>query len=419
MEYLVRKTAIKLADGRDLFYFDDSEPYASGSATRRSDDPRPLPPRFESVDGTAVSGPIIRRDPLTGDWIPMAAHRMNRTFLPPADANPLGPARPGATYQDGEIPDTDYDVVVFENRFPSLMEVPGVNNAETHPDGQDLFCERPANGRCEVVCFGPDLHTNLVSMGPGRMRTVIEAWADRTAALSALPQIKQVFVFENHGEDIGVTLSHPHGQIYAYPYLTPKTAAMLRQARALADKTGDPEANLIASVRDAEVRAGTRVVAENSHWVLYVPVAARWPIEFHLVPRRIVPDFAALDAAQRESLADIYLKMMIVANHFHREPARGEDAQPGAYLPVNYISAWHQAPVAPADGRGQLGLHCEFFSFLRAPGKLKYLAGSESGMGAWISDTTPERIATRARQAAHECVELDAFAGLDYPTTFH
>ena len=267
---------------------DDSEPYVSGSATRRSDDPRPLPPRFEPVDGTAVSGPIMRRDPLTGDWIPMAAHRMNRTFLPPADANPLGPARPGATYQDGEIPDTDYDVVVFENRFPSLMEVPGVNNAETHPDGQDLFCERPANGRCEVVCFGPDLHTNLVSMGPGRMRTVIEAWADRTAALSALPQIKQVFVFENHGEDIGVTLSHPHGQIYAYPYLTPKTAAMLRQARALGDKTGDPAVNLIASVRDAEVRAGTRVVAENSHWVLYVPVAARWPIEFHLVPRATV-----------------------------------------------------------------------------------------------------------------------------------
>lgn len=419
MEHLVRKTAIKLADGRDLFYFDDSEPYVSGAATRRSDDPRPLPPRFEPGDGTAVSGPIMRRDPLTGDWIPMAAHRMNRTFLPPADANPLGPARPGATYQDGEIPDTDYDVVVFENRFPSLLEVPGVNNAETHPDGQDLFCERPANGRCEVVCFGPDLHTNLVSMGSGRMRTVIEAWADRTAALSALPQIKQVFVFENHGEDIGVTLSHPHGQIYAYPYLTPKTAAMLRQARALADKTGDPEVNLIASVRDAEVRAGTRLVAQNAHWVLYVPVAARWPIEFHLVPRRIVPDFAALDAAQRESLADIYLKMMIVANHFHREPARGEDAQPGAYLPVNYISAWHQAPVAPADGRGQLGLHCEFFSFQRAPGKLKYLAGSESGMGAWISDTTPERIATRARQAARECVELDAFAGLDYPTTFH
>ncbi|HEY0218125.1 MAG TPA: galactose-1-phosphate uridylyltransferase, partial [Cellulomonas sp.] len=119
-----------MADGRDLFYFDDSAPYVAGEAVRRLDDPRPLPPRFAPVvgeDGVArpVTGPELRRDPLTGDWIPMAAHRMNRTFLPPADANPLAPARPGAVYSDGEIPDTDYDVVVFENRFPSLMAVPG------------------------------------------------------------------------------------------------------------------------------------------------------------------------------------------------------------------------------------------------------------------------------------------------------
>lgn len=419
MEHKVRKTAMKLADGRDLFYFDDSEPYVSGEKTRRTDDPRPLPNRFEPVDGKPVEGPIMRRDPLTGDWIPMAAHRMNRTFLPPADANPLGPARPGATYQDGEIPDTDYDVVVFENRFPSLMEIPATSGQiapTTHPEGEELFLEQPANGRCEVVCFGPDLNTNLVSMGPRRMRTVIEAWADRTAALSAIPQVKQVFVFENHGQDIGVTLSHPHGQIYAYPYLTPKTAAMLRQARALAEQKGNPAANLIESVRDAEMRAGTRVVAQNDHWVLYVPVAARWPLEFHLVPKRLVPDFAALDEAQREALADIYLKMLILGNHFHREPGAG--GKPGDYIPINYISAWHQAPVDPADGREQLGLHCEFFSFLRAPGKLKYLAGSESGMAAWISDTTPEKIAARAREAAQECVELGAFAGLDHPTTW-
>lgn len=407
----VRKTATKLADGRDLFYFDDSEPYVSGEKTRRLDDPRPLPNRFDPVDGKPVEGPVMRQDPLTGDWIPMAANRMNRTFLPPADANPLGPARPGAEYQDGEIPDTDYDVVVFENRFPSLMETPETRGQIQEPqpvDGEPLFLEQPANGRCEVVCFGPDLNTNLVSMGPKRMRTVIEAWSDRTAALSEIPQIKQVFVFENHGKDIGVTLAHPHGQIYSYPYLTPKTQAMLRQARTLADKTGDPRINLIETVRDAEIRAGIRVIAESAEWVLYVPVAARWPIEFHLLPKRLVPDFAALDEKQREGLADIYLRMMIIANHFHRD-------QDGTYIPVNYISAWHQAPVAVEDGRELLGLHNEFFSFLRAPGKLKYLAGSESGMAAWISDTTPEKIATRAREAARECVELGAFDGLTVP----
>lgn len=415
----VRKTAMKLADGRDLFYFDDSEPYVSGAATRRTDDPRPLAGRFEAVVDEAgaahpVTGPQMRRDPLTGDWIPMAAHRMNRTFLPPADANPLGPARPGATYQDGEIPDTDYDVVVFENRFPSLLAVPGEAREHSFLEGNPLWEVAPAAGRCEVVCFGPDLNTNLVQMGPRRMRTVIEAWADRTAELSQLEGIEQVFVFENHGQDIGVTLSHPHGQIYAYPYLTPRTEAMLRQARALdrpdiAAMIGGSAAgtNLIGLVSGAELASGERMIAQNDHWLLYVPAAARWPLEMHLVPRRVAPDFAALSEDERQALADIYLRMITIANHFHRDP------QTGQYIEVNYISAWHQAPVK--EGRELLGLHCEFFSFLRAPGKLKYLAGSESGMAAWISDTTPEKIAARLREAAAEAEADGSFADLSYP----
>lgn len=401
----VRKTAIKLADGRDLFYFDDSEPYVSGKKTRRNDDPRPLPDRFAPVDGKPVTGPIMRRDPLTGHWIPMAANRMNRTFLPPADANPLGPARPGAEYQDGEIPDTDYDVVVFENRFPSLMAVPGETEEQRIVDDEELFVERPACGRAEVICFGPDLNTDLVAMGKDRMRTVIEAWADRTAELSKITAVKQVYCFENHGEDIGVTLAHPHGQIYAFPYIPPRTHDLLEQAERLRER--DPQANLIAAVSEAEQRSGRRMIAANDHWVLYVPVAARWPIEFHLVPRTIVADFTELSGEARDALADIYLKMIIIANHFHRD-------EQGNYLAVNYISAWHQVPKAP--GGDGLGLHCQFFSFQRAPGKLKYLAGAESGMGAWISDTTPEKIADRARAAAAEAAKENAFAELEYPT---
>ena len=133
----VRITTTTLADGRELLYFDDSEPYVSGAATRELHDARPLADRFAPVpdaDGVPqpVTGPELRRDPLTGEWIPMAAHRMNRTFLPPADANPLAPAKPGAVYQDGEIPAQDYDVVVFENRFPSLLAVPGIPDAPTN-----------------------------------------------------------------------------------------------------------------------------------------------------------------------------------------------------------------------------------------------------------------------------------------------
>ena len=390
----VRRTSTRLADGRELIYFDDSEPYVSGRATRRLDDPRPLPDRFAPVvgeDGVArpVTGPELRFDALTGDWVPMAAHRMHRTFLPPADANPLAPARPGAAYQDGEIPDTDYDVVVFENRFPSLLTVPGTEAAGTETvDGEEVWQRRPAAGRCEVVCFSSDPTASLASVGPDRVRTVVEAWVDRTRELSALPGVEQVFCFENRGKEIGVTLHHPHGQIYAFPYVTPRTTAMLRRAREHHDATGRL---LLRDLLDAELRHGERVVLESEHWVAYVPFAARWPVEVHLAPRRDVPDLPALTDDERDDLARTYVTLLRRLDRYFV----GDD---GAPIPLPYISAWHQAPVR--EGRDLSRLHLQLFSVLRAPGRLKYLAGVESAMASWISDTTPERIAHRLQELA-------------------
>lgn len=394
MTPIVRKTPTHLADGRDLIYFDDSEPYLSGAATRRLDYPRPLPNRFAPVVGPdgvprPVTGPEMRHDPLTGEWVVMAAHRMNRTFLPPADANPLAPARPGSAYSDGEVPAEDYDVVVFENRFPSLLAVPGQSTATRLLDGEELWPVRPAAGRCEVICFSPDPDGSLAGVGPRRMRTIIEAWADRTTELSALDGVEQVVCFENRGKEIGVTLHHPHGQIYAYPYLPARTAQMLARARAHRARTGR---GLLRDVLEAELRSARRVVLESDHWVAYVPAAARWPVEVHLAPRRDVPDLPALDDAERADLAEVYLRVLQAADRFF-VTGQGEDARS---VPLPYVAAWHQAPVR--DGRADLRLFLQLFSVLRAPGKLKYLAGSESGLGAWISDTTPERIADRLRE---------------------
>ena len=391
----VRRTPTVLADGRELIYYDDTEPYASGAATRRLDDPRPLPPRFATVvgpDGVAAPpvGPEMRRDPLTGDWIPMASHRMNRTFLPAADACPLCPAKPGAAYSDGEIPDTDYDVAVFENRFPALMPVPGTTLDDGWDvDGDPLWPARPAAGRCEVVCFSADHTSSFAQLTPTRARTIIEAWADRTTALSALPGIEQVFCFENRGTEIGVTLPHPHGQIYAFPYRTPRTQAMLREAAAYRERTGS---HLLRDVMLAEQRAGTRVVLESEHWIAYVPAAARWPVEVHLAPLRDVPDLPALTDVERDDLAVTYLELLRRLDRYFVTPDAGEP------IPLPYIAGWHQAVVGKGRDLGRL--HLQVFSVLRAPGKLKYLAGVESGMAAWISDTTPERTAERLREVA-------------------
>jgi UDPglucose--hexose-1-phosphate uridylyltransferase len=393
----VRRTATTLADGRELIYFDDSEPYVSGGATRRLDDPRPLPDRFADVpdaEGVArpATGPEMRRDPLTGDWVPMASHRMNRTHLPAVDACPLCPARPGTAgtgYADGEVPSTDYDVVVFENRFPALMAVPGAPDAPWLVDAEPLQVARPAAGRCEVVCFSPEHTSSFADLTPQRVRTIIEAWTDRTAALSALPGIEEVFCFENRGREIGVTLPHPHGQIYAFPFVTPRTSAVLREAAAHRERTGG---HLLHDVVAAERRAGTRVVLDSAHWVAYVPAAARWPVEVHLAPKRDVLDLPGLDDAERDDLATTYLELLRRLDRFFVDP------EGGGPIPLPYIAGWHQAVVG--EGRELGRLHLQVFSVLRAPGRLKYLAGVESGLAAWISDTTPERIAARLQELA-------------------
>lgn len=369
----IRKTSTRLADGRELIYFDDSEPYVGGSATRELRDRRDL----AAVRAAAT----MRFDVLTGEWVSLAAHRMNRTFLPPSDACPLDPTRPGRA--PTEIPADDYDVVVFENRFPSFA--PG--NADAVPDvvdGEALWPQRPAAGRCEVVCFTSEHSTSFAELSVFRARTVIDALADRTAELSRVPGVVQVCCFENRGAEIGVTLSHPHGQIYAYPFLPARTQALVRQSRRHLEEAGR---SLLQDVLDAERRARTRVVLSGTHWTAYVPAAARWPVEVHLAPHRGVPDLAALDEDERDELAGLYLDLLGRLDRFFDGVER---------LP--YIAAWHQAPVG--DERPYGRLYLQIFSLMRAPHRMKYLAGSESAMGAWINDTTPERIAERFREIA-------------------
>jgi len=366
----VRQTVTHLADGRELIYFDDTQPFVSGAATREVHDRRDLPP--------VAAASEIRRDPLTGEWVTFAAHRMDRTFLPAAADCPLCPSTATSAT---EIPAGDYDVAVFENRFPSLGAPSGTSDLV---DDEPLWPRRPATGRCEVVAFTPDHGARFADLPLTRARTVVDALAARTAALSALPGVRQVFCFENRGVEIGVTLQHPHGQIYAYPFVPPRSRTLLDRAREHRARTGR---SLQRDVLDAELRAGTRVVWSGEHWSGYVPAAARWPLEIHLAPHRDVPDLAALDDPERDELAVAYRDLLGRVDRFFP----GVDRAP-------YIAAWHQAPVGEDRESGRL--FCQLFSLRRAPDKLKYLAGSESAMGAWISDTTPERIAARLREVA-------------------
>ena len=350
---IIWKTSARLADGREIIYFDESP----GLGRALVPDTRPLspaPPGPPLPVGLPEQG--IRWDALAGEWVVIAAARQDRTFLPPADQCPLDPSRPG---HPTEIPAGSYDVVVFENRFPSLRE---------------------PLGRCEVVCFTSDHDSSFAQLTPQRVRTVFEAWVDRTAALSELPGTEQVYCFENRGEEIGVTLHHPHGQVYAFPFVTPRTGRMVAQA--LAYRGGNLFDDLVA----AELRAGTRIVTRNEHWIAFVPEAARWPYEVRIFPAGRVPDLPALEEDAREAFGPLYLDVL-----------RRFDALFGQ--PAPYIAAWHQAPAKDEAARGQFAAHLQVLSVRRAAGKLKYLAGTESGMGVWINDIVPEEAAERLREA--------------------
>ena len=374
----VVKRPTHLADGRELIYFDDPD---TTLGPERSVDARILDPRPDTA--------TMRQDVLTGDWVSVAAARQNRAFLPPAELDPLAPQTPT---NPSEIPSA-YDVAVFENRSPSfgpgLAEATGDAPAAADPPrGLDdlahlgLGRTRSSVGRCEVVCFSPERTGSFGTQSVTRARTVIEAWADRTTALSELPGIQQVFPFENRGEAIGVTLHHPHGQIYAYPYVTPRTQRLLDSI----DRTAP---DLFARILAFE-QEGPRVVLRGEHFTAFVPFAARWPLELHVLPHRHVADFAGLTDAERDELAPFYLRLL-----------RGVDALYDT--PTPYIAAWHQAPVHV--GRHAVRLNLQITSPRRAADRLKYLAGSEAAMGAWIGDVPPEPAADRLREAV-EGVQL-------------
>jgi len=435
----VWKSSGRLADGREIIYFDE----APGSGRAQVPDTRDI--AAERLPGNAPE-PGLRWDPLAGEWVVIAAQRQGRTFLPPQEQCPLFPFRQGAPT---EIPAADYDVVVFENRFPSLYGTPPVGAAAAAagaaggagaampdgagravpaeagaapggagaavpggagaavpagaagaavaadlgepawggggPAGQDLLdARRPATGRCEVVCFTADHDSSFACLTPARVRTVVAAWADRTAVLGSMRGIRQVYCFENKGEEIGVTLHHPHGQIYGFPFVTPRTRQLLGQAAAYA-RSG--RGNLFDDVVAGELADGTRLVARNEHWTAFVPGAARWPYEMLLFPARRVPDLPSLGQAASDGFGELYLDVL-----------RRLDALFGS--PPPYIAAWYQAPAGGSPAaRSEFGLHLRVMSVRRAPSKLKYLAGTESGMGVWINDVVPETAAQRLRDA--------------------
>ncbi len=333
-----------------------------------------------------------RWNPQLREWVITATHRQDRTFLPPRDFCPLCPTKPGGVPTEIERP--DYDIVVFQNRFPSLMPDP----PEPSVEGTPLTPVAPSVGECEVVVYTPQHDATLAGASVERIERLIQVWADRTRALGARPEVAYVFVFENKGESIGVTLHHPHGQIYAYPTLPP---LLEREAASAAEHRSRTASCLWCDLLAQETADARRIVSHNGSWVTGVPFFARWPYEVHITPRRHVGWLYELDRRETRELAAA-LKTALLKY----------DALFGFSLP--YIMAIHQRPTE-SGGHDGFHLHFEFYPPNRTETKLKYLAGSETGAGAFINDTLPEETARRLRELeprdAGAAVATDSGAG--------
>jgi UDPglucose--hexose-1-phosphate uridylyltransferase len=311
-----------------------------------------------------------RFDELRGEEVVYAIHRQERTFLPSRDHCPLCPTRPGGART--EIPFPAFQIAVFDNRFPSF--------------------EAPL-GAAEVVVYTDSHDGSLGTLAPQRAEALMWVWRHRYSELGAREDVHYVFIFENRGVEVGVTLHHPHGQIYGYPFLPPVPQLEL----AADDRLGGCAP---CALMRRELAEGRRVIFENEGVVAYVPHAARWAYEAHVVMREHRPSLLECEAGELAMLAAALQAIV-----------RGYDAL--FDRPFPYVMVVHQAPTAtrtatpggatptgtaiPANTGGHL--HVEFYPPLRTAEKLKYLAGSEQGAGTFISDTLPEESATALREA--------------------
>lgn len=316
----------------------------------------------------------MRWNPLLGEWVVTATHRQDRTFLPPAGYCPLCPTAEGGF--PTEVPESDYEFVVFDNKFPSLRH-PAYEPAI---EGSDLMPVSESSGICEVVLYSSHHNATLTDLSLEKTRQLVKVWRDRYEELGSIPEIGYVFIFENKGEAIGVTINHPHGQIYAFSFIPPRVAREIEsENQYFQDKKRCLHCDIILN----ELAEQKRIVASNDRFVAFVPFYARYPYEIHLYARKHLQSMAEFSEEDERDFAAL---LKVVLEKY--------DALWGFSLP--YMMVMHQKPTDGGDYPGN-HFHVEFYPPNRTAQKLKYLAGCESGAGTFVNDTLPEEKAAELR----------------------
>ncbi len=312
----------------------------------------------------------LRYNPLLNDWIIIASHRQNRPQMP-KDWCPFCPG-------SGKVPDS-YDVFKYDNDFPALSQNP------PQPDdvATDFFKVKPEYGKCEVVLYSPQHTTTLPQLSVDHIEKLVSLWQERFTEISKDENIKYIFMFENKGEPVGVTMPHPHGQIYGYSVIPKRIQEELSNSKKHLDKTGNC---LICDILKNEYKEDKRVICENEDFAVILPFFSDYPYGIYIISKKHKQNITELNASEKHNFAEIL------------KAATGTlDALFDTSFP--YMMCMYQNPVNGEDTSEFNHFHVKFYPPMRSGDKIKYNASSETGAWANCNPTAPEEKAEELRNA--------------------
>ena len=312
----------------------------------------------------------LRYHPLTKDWVMIASHRQGRPQMP-KDYCPFCPG-------SGKVPD-QFDVYEYDNDFPALSQ----NPPEPDPVATDFYKTAPAYGKCEVILYSPEHTVTLPELSVDHISKLVDLWVERFEAMKADEKIKYVFIFENRGEMVGVTMPHPHGQIYGYSFVPKKLELELASAKEHFQQTSRC---ILCRMLEEEQKAEQRIIFENEHFTVFLPFFTEYPYGVYIMAKRHVGSIDQFTAEEKRSLAATL-----------KETAGMLDSLFGFKFP--YMMCMHNAPVNGEDTSDYYHFHIEFFPPMRSADKQKFNASSETGAWAHCNPTAPEEKAEELRQA--------------------
>lgn len=312
----------------------------------------------------------LRWNPLTKDWVMIASHRQARPQMP-KDWCPFCPG-------SGNVPN-EFDVLKYDNDFPALSSTP------PPPDdvATEIYKTAPSYGKCEVILYSPNHTITLPELPLPHVRKLVDLWTQRYLELKKDPGVKFIFIFENRGDVVGVTMPHPHGQIYAYPFIPKKVELELSAGKEHLDTTGHC---LICDMLRDEASDGRRMIFENQHFYVFLPFFSEYPYGIYIASKAHKQSIDEFSDAEKDSLAEVI-----------RQAAGTLDALFDYAFP--YMMCMYQSPVNGEDTSEYYHFHIAFYPPMRSADKQKFNASSETGAWAHCNPTAPEEKAEELRAA--------------------